>query len=279
VTEVVYLCSPDRWRQLLTSLNGLYNSRTTFDRLRILLVGQPTAEWTFDDSRVVVEPVAPVAPEFFMATKVLLCRSDAERVLFIDTDTFVFEALDSVWSRRDADVVGRPGPNYLGERWNRQVWERTFEQFGARVVPMFNAGFLIFQNGSHRQIQQRWQDLVSRYVSGELPSPYPRRVYEQLALAVAIGVDGLSYDCLAPREHAYGPLDEPLETAVLYHTGARQYDRYYRRIMADPSLARKLRPAFRSRMHRKARREDATRWARDKYRALLGLSRAWSRSA
>jgi hypothetical protein len=279
VTEIVYLCSPDRWRQLLTSLNGLYNSGTVFDSIRIILIGERTPEWTFPDRRVVVQQERAVFPDFFLGNKVLICRSPAERVVFVDCDTFVFGRLDALWARRSADLIARPGPNYLGDRWKPDVWERTFQAIGKPLLPMFNTGFMVFQNGSHRRLERRWTDAVQQYLNGELEQPYPRNVSDQFALSIAVALEGLSSECLEPAEHSYGPLDEPLETAVLYHTGTRQYDRYYRRIMANPALARKLRPAFRSRMHRKARREDATRWARDKYRALLGLSRAWSRPA
>lgn len=221
-TEIVYLISPDWGHYLLASLTTLFNSGSTFDTVRVYCVGEPPADWRFTDPRVVVERVEPLDPRYFLINKTRFTGSRGGRAIFLDADTLVLRPLDEVFRGVDADFIARPASAYHGRQWNRRAWEELFAKLDAPPVPYFNAGFFVFQNGSHRRIGGVWPDYVRRGMERELFDPTtfhdPRNV-EQIALSLAVGSARLSYAEMGARAHAYGWNAEPHADAVVFHTG------------------------------------------------------------
>jgi Methyltransferase domain len=220
-TEVVYVCSPDRAHQLFVSLGTLMRSGSSFDRIVIFCVGRRPPNWQFADSRIIVEEVPTLFNDYFYANKVYLCSRSASRVVFLDTDTLILRPLDLLWEGRDADFLARVGTAYNGPDWAQEVWEATLHRVGASEVPMFNAGVLVFQNGSHRCIENAWSNYIAQYLAGEISSPYnDSRMPEQWGLALAVGSKKLSYSLLNCLDHGYAWSDElDFEFPVVFHTG------------------------------------------------------------
>jgi hypothetical protein len=226
-TEVVYVCSPDREAQLVVSLGTLLRSGRGFDRIVVFGVGIQPSQWRFDDSRIIVKSVPPLFGKYFYGNKLHLCSRRAARVVFLDTDTMVQRPLHLLWDGRQEDFLARVGTAYEGSLWNKDVWNRTADAVGAPLVPMFNAGVLVFQNGAHRKIQQDWSAYIQKYLDGDLTPPYDDpRMPEQWGLALAIGHQNIQYSKLSRAEHAFGWVGEDYEATVVFHTGTEKYERY-----------------------------------------------------
>jgi hypothetical protein len=224
-TEVVYVCSPDRERQLLVSLETLLESGRSFDRVVIFCVGHRPPHWSFSDPRVVVKQVPALFGDYFFGNKIYLCGRRASRVVFLDTDTIVQRPLDLLWQDRDADLLGRAGAAYEYASWKPEWWRELFRRMETPEAPMLNAGLLVFQNHAHRRIRSEWPAFVTWYLAQEFPPPFrARQLGDQMALALATGRARLRYAALGPSEHAYGWRGEPHDEAVVVHTGHDCFD-------------------------------------------------------
>jgi hypothetical protein len=157
----------------------------------------------------------------------------ADRIVFLDTDTLILKRLDPLWENRSADFLGRVASGYGAPTWDPGVWRETSDDSGSPVLPMYNAGVLIFQNGSHRRIGPAWDRGIRKYLTGAYRLPYPdARMPEQFALSLALGATGLSRLDLGPAEHGFGgvaPPDlDPLP--VVFHTGNKKFDAWARKL-------------------------------------------------
>jgi hypothetical protein len=238
-TEVVYVCSPDREYQLMVSLGTLMRSGSSFDRVVIFCVGRRPPNWQFPDSRIIVEEVSTLFNDYFYANKIHLCSRSASRVIFLDTDTLILRPLDLLWQERDADFLARVGSAYNGTTWARDVWEATSRGVGASDVPMFNTGVMVFQNGSHRRIENAWSQYIARYRAGDIAYPYnDSRLPEQWALALAVGSMKLSYYLLNPMDHGFAWNDEfDSELPIVFHTGNDLFFEYVFKVGIDATNA------------------------------------------
>lgn len=243
-TEVVYVCTPDRRQQLRTSLTTLVRSGTTLDAITVYLVGGNQADWSFSDPAIEVVAVPPVFPGYVFGNKVLLCDSDADRVVFLDTDTFVLNSIDRVWEMSEADVMARVATAYEDPRWDRVTWNATFAKHAAAPVPMFNAGMLLFSNGAHRRIKEAWRESICRYLRRELELPWAdNRMPDQFGLSLGIALSKLSTFELGPREHVFGWARERHDQdSVVLHTGAGRFKETLRQLEDDPEACRRLTP-------------------------------------
>jgi hypothetical protein len=221
-TAVVYVVSPDRGEQLLRSVHSLVRSGSRFDLVRVCCVGPQRGNWRFADPRIRIEPVAPLFGRYFYGNKLHLCDTPASRVIFLDADTLVQRSLGTLWQNRSVDFLARRGTAMAAANWNRAVWRNMFIGTGKEEVPMFNAGVLVFQGGSHHRIKHTWHSLMTRFLAGALPMPNPdKRMYEQWALAMAVAQDGISFAELGPEEHAFRWQNEHSERATIFHFGNR----------------------------------------------------------
>jgi len=225
-TCIVYVCSPDRYRQLSYSLSTLLRSGTTFDRIVVFCVGADPS-WTFDDARIEVRPVSPLYADYFYGNKLLLCGVEADRVVFLDTDTLVFSPIDRVWTGRGADVLARVASAYDTPEWNRDAWREACSRFGDHVVPMYNGGFVIFQNGAHRRAGPDWKRAMELYRSRELVAPFDERMSDQYGLSLAMLAGRMSCDEMGRRHHTFGWLDPDVSReTVVFHTANPLFDWY-----------------------------------------------------
>lgn len=233
-TSVVYICSPDRYRQLALSLATLLRSGTRLDEIIVYCIGADP-HWTFGDDRVRVTPVADRWPDYFYGNKLYVCDVDAERVVFLDTDTLVFSPLDRVWNGRSAQVIARVAAAYDSSNWNAELWRETCSRFGMGIVPMFNTGFIVFQDGAHRRVRQVWQQAIELYRNKVLRPPlekarrppFDERMCDQYGLPLALLAEHISYDTMTPREHTYGWREHTVGAdTVVFHTTNSLFDKY-----------------------------------------------------
>ena len=223
-TEMIYIVSPDYQHELFTSLRSLLASGTSFDRVVILCVGKRPKHWEFEDQRIVVEEVKSLNKNHFHSNKTYyLCTRQADRVVYLDSDTIIMKPIDYLWQNDKSDFIGRPATAYGREDWNQTQWLETLQSLNADETPYFNAGFFIFQNGAHRQLKNIWLEFTQKLLVGELMQLERRKFSDQYALALAVGVTGLSYKILDRMGQAYGWLNEPYEDTVLYHTGGHLF--------------------------------------------------------
>lgn len=225
-TAIVYICSPDRYRQLSFSLGTLLQSGTRFSRVVVFCIGEDPG-WDFGDERVDVRPVPNLYDDYFYGNKLYVCDVDADRVVFLDTDTLIFAPIDRIWSARSAPVVARVASAYDSAKWNGRLWKETCSRFGENVVPMFNTGFLIFHDGSHHRVREVWQEAIELYRARTLSPPFEDRMSDQYGLSLAISARGISYAVMSPNEHSYGWIDSNLDrNTVVFHTANSLFERY-----------------------------------------------------
>ena len=228
-TEIIYVVSPDWYRQFFVSLHSLLESKSSFDTIRIFCIGKKPKEWVFLDPRIVVDEVERLDENnYFLINKTYITKSQADRVIFLDADTLVLKPLDQVWKGINADFIGRVESVCSKPQWNQQSWLALLQKLNAVETPYFNSGFVIFQNGSHRNLFQSWYTLTKQgqnkelFDSAKIHNNNPRMA-EQIALSLAIGCARLSWHKIGNKEHAYGWRLEPYTDSIVLHTGNWKY--------------------------------------------------------
>jgi hypothetical protein len=233
-TSIVYICSPDRYRQLSFSLATLLRSGSRFDEIVIYVIGGDP-HWEFGDRRIVVKPVADRYPNYFYGNKLYVCDVDADRVVFLDTDTLIFSPLDRVWSQRSASVIARVASAYGTANWNAALWQATCRRFGAGVLPMFNTGFVVFQDGAQNRVGRLWRRAVQLYRSRILAPPFEDRMSDQYGLPLAMLGEGLSCATMTAGEHTYGWIEPNVAAdTVVFHTANSLFETYLARFRIEP---------------------------------------------
>jgi hypothetical protein len=246
-TEIVYVCSSDRFHELSCSLQSLFNSKTDFDSVTVFRVGEAKEDWEPTDPRVRVKVVPPLFGGYFYGNKTYLCGQESDRVVFLDTDTLVLRPLDLLWANRDAGLLARVGTVFSNKAWNHAAWKAAFAKLDCSPLPMFNAGLLVFQNGSHRVIQKSWPKFIKEYLDNKITPPFPDvRMPEQFSLPLALASNGVTCDQLGPNEHCFGwergtfekleSADGNIENIVVLHTGTDFFKKYSELLAAKLSL-------------------------------------------
>ncbi len=223
-TVVNYVCDPDRTEQVWESAKTVLKlSASVIDEIIVFIVSDAPLTFSFPDQRVVAKWVPPRFGDYFYGNKTYLCDLDAERVVFLDADTFVLESIDSLWSDSNADFLARPGRAYYQPEWQERIWSATRKKLGSKNVPMYNAGALVFQNRSHQVIRNSWVGIIEKYLDKTFALPYPdKRMPEQFSLSLAISRKkyGLTIAELKEHQHRYGwENPEPIGSTV-FHTSA-----------------------------------------------------------
>ncbi|NNC87298.1 MAG: methyltransferase domain-containing protein [Akkermansiaceae bacterium] len=224
VTEIAYVATPDRFGQLDMSLRTLVESGSGFDRVSVFVPRGCEGQLSAEDRRISVRPFDSLIADYPFADKAQICNLRSERVVFLDTDTFLLRPLDRIWRRSDRPFMARPAAIYGRVLWNAEIWAALRDRFGSTDVPMFNSGFVIFQQYAHRKIAEDWIEIMRLFRAGELEMPNDdSRCPDQWGLALAIGKNSVPYEEMNPSEHAFGFKEEDPEGAVVYHSG---HDRY-----------------------------------------------------
>lgn len=245
-TEIAYICSPNYWRYLFLSLRTLLSSGSTIDRIVIYVVSETMPDWKFKDPRIEIKLVPDIGKGYWYLNKTHICNSDADRLIFLDTDTMILQPLDQVYEGQQADMLSRAEPGTYRKTWKQDKWEALFTYLGAKPSPYYTCGFMIFQNGAHRRMGDTWKTLAQRIIRGELPIK-KTRFAEQQAFSLAIGVEGLTHASMEDRHHAYAMNGEPHANSVVYHLGTYDFYRYYIPIERDLKLHKKDLPVPRPR--------------------------------
>ncbi len=241
LTEIVYVCSPNQYENMLfTSLRSLLKSNSTFDKLTIFCIGQKPKVWEIVDSRIQVIEVEPLRQDDFLVNKTYALTSQAQRLIFIDSDTLIINPIDSVYQNVSEDFIARPGPLYRGSKINQEFifkWQTLLKNNDYREIPYFNSGFFIFQNSSHQRILKRWRELTNKLlfeksVIQDLYSMKKSRkeeMPEQTALSLSIAESSLTYKCMEEYEHVFAwqmTQEFNLEKVVVVHTGGSRFFKY-----------------------------------------------------
>jgi hypothetical protein len=247
-TEIAYVCSPDEWQhQLFASMRSLLASGTTFDRLVIHCVGTRPEHWSFADPRIVVREVEPIDPGYFLLNKVRACESDAERVVYLDTDTLVLRPLDDL-VERDEDLTARVVSYVATPEWSADAWARTLRDVaGAEPGPYFNSGFFVLRGGAQHALGPAWRRIATGGHTRTLFDPVPlhgKGFEEQLAMSIAAAAEGLRCGEMDPTDHAYAWADDPWRGARVFHTGGHAFWRFAPRIEARIGTSGRDLPRF-----------------------------------
>lgn len=229
-TEIVYVCSPNRWKHaLFSSLRSLLASGSTFHRVVIFCVGKKPAYWKFEDPRIEVQEVSNCQEDFFFLNKLYAASRKSDRVIYLDTDTLILRPIDEIWEGNSLDLIARKASFCDKPKWNADAWREVLEQVGGRVdSPYLNAGFMIFQNGAQMKIKRLWRE----FTRGGLEGKYfdagtihsGRNFCEQIAFSLAASVSGVSVSLMNPQQLGFGWEREPFEKRVIYHTGGNRFD-------------------------------------------------------
>ena len=130
-------------------------------------------------------------------------------VIFLDCDTFIFGDIREV-VQGDFQFKAREGTSKV----RQPEWQDLFERFNEPYMDwMPNAGFLIFKDGLHQEIQDTWRN----YVQTELEYQHDVNHKEQYALALA--VSGADTTQMTTEEHVMLWNDEYPGNGYVYHLG------------------------------------------------------------
>ena len=236
-TEVVYICGADYWRYLFLSMRTLFATGSQFDRVTIYIVGDELPNWKFDDPRIKLELVPDIGDGYWYTNKAHICKSEYSRTIFLDTDVMVLSPLEHTYAGVDADIIARIAPGTYKSVWNQTNWENLLEHVGgARDIPYFSCGFVVYQNDVHKRLESEWPAMTKSIINGELPTKVTRFA-EQQALSLLIGKLGLSYHMMKDNHHVYAMNGETHEDAVVYHLGTPNFYHFYFPVERELGLA------------------------------------------
>lgn len=148
--------------------------------------------------------------------KLHLCSVDADTVVFLDCDTVIVRDPRKVISG-EFDFKARPGDLPFEE----DFWEESFENRGLNYVNwMPNAGFMIFKNGMHKEIENTWKKHFEEGFEGHNLDHGP--FTEQHALSYCLGDYEIAK--MDVKDHCFLFGDEKASRATLYHLGGKWDD-------------------------------------------------------
>ncbi len=227
-TEIVYLCSPNHYENLLfTSIRSLLKSGSNFDLIIVFCVGQKPKYWDILDPRIQIVEVESLREDNFLINKVYALTRTTDRLIFLDADTLVLKPIDTIYQDTGADFIGRPASRYTWQD-GQNKWLQVLEKYKCRDIPYFNCGFFIFQNGSHLSLFETWRDLTEQVLNDSTTQSFHgKRFAEQIALSLTLGKSSISYKCMKKHEHTYGWESAKGKEAVVYHTGGTNYLSYF----------------------------------------------------
>lgn len=235
--EIVYTVSPDWASRVLLSLTSLYQSRTKFQRVRIIAIGSWPAEFTFTDSNIVVDVRPPKHPAYFFANKTYALETDSESMVFLDADTVVLRELDNVVEACDADFRARPATAWeTGRNFDRLAWADACRKLNAPVGIYYNCGFVVFRGGKQKKLAELWDKLTLDLLTCSLADPeniHQKRSAEQIGLSLAVAAQRLSVAPMNKTHHSYGWNHEASGGSIVHHTGTQRFPFHGARACAE----------------------------------------------
>ncbi len=232
-TEFVFVCSPDYWRYLFLSMRSLLASNPAIDNIAVFVTGSAAQSRTLQarvrDQRVRFYPVPDIGAGHWCTNKIHVCRSSAHRVVFLDVDVAVLQPIEPLWQGREEDLIARLADVTYTKRWRADKWLAALAAAGAPPYPFYSNGFVIFQNGAHRRVAQRWLDTTRRILRGELPLP-ANRFAEMYGLSIAASVENLTCSNMPEKAHGYAFMGEPSDGVTVHHFGTPMFYHHYFRL-------------------------------------------------
>jgi hypothetical protein len=145
--------------------------------------------------------------------KTWISTVEDDTVVFLDCDTLVFGDITEV-IEGDFQFKARRGEDAEQLRKQKE-WEKMFERFNEQYIDwMPNTGFLIFKQGTHKQIGDKWRKYINKdfeFNHGNM------NLKEQYTLSLVIG--SLDVEKMGIETHAMLWRDEFVSDGVVYHTG------------------------------------------------------------
>lgn len=174
------------------------------------ILEQTGAEILKKDNQTEAFNVSRSLPERHYGEKVNLCSLEEENVVFLDCDTVIG---NNIWDVIEGDFDFKARPSRVFENSNEE-WRDLFDKNNEQYLDwMPNAGFLIFKNGFHKEIEGKWR----RYIEQDLDFNLGKVNHdEQYALALAVSEGKTSM--MSEREHVFEWKDEKKPDAYVYHT-------------------------------------------------------------
>ena len=148
-------------------------------------------------------------PERHYGEKVNLCALEEENIVFLDCDTVVGK---DIWDVMEGDFDFKARPSKIFAQENKE-WENLFKENDEAYMDwMPNAGFMIFKNGFHREIEGKWR----RYITND-PDFSLGKVNHNEQYALALAVSGGDVKMMEEKEHVFEWKGEKVADAYVYH--------------------------------------------------------------
>lgn len=247
MVEVVYVCSKDYWRHLFLSMRTLFESGTYFDRVRVIVTSEQNLGWNFKTDRIVIDNTKDIGEGFWMLNKTQLGRSDADVVIFLDTDTVILNPIDEIYSGCDSDIIARKAPSVQTKYFYPEKWKKTLNYYGCDNYPYLSSGFVIFQNNSQKRINKKWIKITNRLLNGEGVNKVTRHANQQ-AFSISACIQDLSVSLMEEHHHSYAMIGEDYKGSVVHHLGTPNFYYYYLDIEKEMGLGSKDLPVKRPRL-------------------------------
>jgi hypothetical protein len=147
-------------------------------------------------------------PESHYGEKINICNLDESNVVFLDCDTIVG---NNIWEvlEGEFDFKARPAHRFNDD----EDWKAMFDERDRPYLDwMPNAGFMIFKNRAHKDIQDEWVEYVSQDLDFQMGKV---NHHEQYALALA--VSDLKIHEMEKQDHVMEWNNEKVPDAYVYH--------------------------------------------------------------
>lgn len=225
---ICYLVSRGWEINLYVSIHSLIQSESSVDSIKVFSVGD-RIRWIEELSIPVdIKEVSNKNSNYFQHNKPYITELDAETVIYMDSDTLVINSIDPLIDDKFCLKV-RPDSSYeSGPYFDHERWEELLYEYKSPKGPLFNSGFMIFKENSHRKIGDIWKKTIDKERKvwekrGE-DGFRGRETTDQMSFSISVlkTIDEIEY--MSPEEHAYGWKKNPNDIApqtVVYHTGSR----------------------------------------------------------
>jgi hypothetical protein len=233
-------------------MRTLFESGSYFDRVRVIVTESKKPNWTFDTDRILIDNVEEIGSGFWMMNKTHIHRSNADVVIFLDTDTVVLNPIDEIYKNCDSDLIAREAPSVQTKYFYPEKWKNTLEYYGCYGYPYLSSGFIIFQNNSHKKVKDEWVEVTKKLLDGRGVNQVTRHS-NQHAFSISACLNNLSLSMMEDHHHSYAMLGEDYEESIVHHLGTPNFYHHYLSIEEDMNLGGSKLPVKRPkflRLHR-----------------------------
>lgn len=204
----------------------------------VIFIGEPPNNFVsfcdINDVKIICKEWMPGFENFFLANKSYVGEIDCESVLFIDSDTFIFDAVDRLFDAYDSvDFVG------IENRW--AYFENYRLDFLNKCMRPFNSGIMLFNNYSQKKIFSNFKSNLNGLWAGDnllgewLLSKNRKWTSEEFAISKGVADLELKV-AYFPKEHCYNVQWErdfkTMNESIIFHSFAQQWEMCKRMVMS-----------------------------------------------